>query len=63
MGSTPSGRPNTLATCADVKLPSFIKVVVGVTTLAPCGALSVMPDKTVPEDLSTVASSVTAITV
>ena len=62
-GSTPSGRPSTSATCSLVIPASSISVVVGVTTLVPAGALRVMPDKTVPEDVSMVVSSATAITV
>ena len=59
-GSTPSGRPSTSATSAAVIPASSISVVVGVTTVASFGAFKVIPDSTVPEDVSIVEPSVTA---
>ena len=59
-GSTPSGRPNTAATSSAERPPSSIKVVVGVMTPASLGADKVTPDKTAPEDVSTVLASVIA---
>ena len=59
-GSKPSGSPKTFTTCAAVRPPSSIKVLVGVTTVAPDGAFKVTPDNTVPLDVSTVLASVTA---
>ena len=59
-GSTPSGSPKTSITCAAVRPPSSIKVLVGVTTVAPEGAFKVTPDNTVPLEVSIVLPSVTA---
>ena len=57
-GSTPSGKPNTRAISATSKSPSCASVVKGVTTVAPAGADNLMPDKTDPELVSIVESSV-----
>ena len=53
-GSIPSGRPRTAATSSAEIPPSSIKVVVGVMTPAPEGAVKVMPERAAPEDVSTV---------
>ena len=58
--STPSGRPKTRATCSVLRLPSFIKVVAGVTTEASEDAFSVTPSKTAPDEESMVLPSVMA---
>ena len=59
-GSIPSGRPNTSATSAAVRLPSCINVDVGEITPEPEGAFKVIPANVAPEDESTVWSSAMA---
>ena len=55
------GNPRTLITSAAVKFPSSIKVVAGVIIDEPCGAFSITPSRTTPDEVSTVLESVMAI--
>ena len=53
-GFIPSGRPRTAATSSAEIPPSSIKVVVGVITPAPDGAVKVTPERAAPDEVSTV---------
>ena len=59
-GSIFAGRPSDALSWSASRPLSSISVVSGVITLAPAGALNVMPAKVVPEAVSIVASVVTA---
>ena len=59
-GSKPVGKPKTATIFSTVNSDSIIRVVVGFISKEPDGALNVTPDRTDPDELSTVVPSVIA---